>query len=304
MAEFNITAKTYAAEHYTNERQVIKRITTGELSGYQSQGIWYVRIEADKESAAPKVAFMSVLEYAQQEGIPVSRILEEIASGIRQGFHEKGIWYVGNKAEHIPPKRDRGMPAKFAFLILSVLTILVIGALIFERARTQDLASLQIEAQIFNKTGTSRPIARETFFLINKDLESVANDYIKDLAAPDHEIDVSVTGRDPSWLTLLSGSTALRNLLFDISYRSSNLNKWEFASNFTKSKVLWGPHVVQIAITDAEGKARFKSIQPQDYWVVGWTETSAGFGFWNHKVSLRKGSNTLLLNRGNAVYFK
>jgi len=165
------------------------------------------------------------------------------------------------------------------------------------------MASLNIEARVINKTGDSSPIVRETFFLLDKDLETIANDYIKDLAAPDHEANAPVTGRDPNWLTLLSGSTALRSLLFDISYRSNNINKWEFAANFAKSKSLWGLHVAQLAITNAEGKAKFKSMVPQDYWVVGWTETNAGFGFWNHKISLRRGSNTLLLNKGNAAYF-
>jgi hypothetical protein len=299
-----LTAKEYAAQRGIHERQVIKDITNDVLPGYQSRGIWYVRIVTEQPPIAPHAPFVSVLDYSQQTGIPVSRILEEIASGARSGFHEQGVWYLGNKVKANPPRRHRRMAIQVALIILVITIAIAVWLMPFHSIHHGDLALLTIDTQLVDKSGGSRPIINEKFFLLDSGLDTIANSYIKELSIYPHTAKNADITSDNSWSILLSGSAALRSLLFDISYRSNSINKWEFAANFTKSKWLWDAHIVQMVITDANGKAEFKPIQAKNYWVIGWTETNAGFGFWNYKILLQKGNNHLVLNQKNAVYYK
>ena len=306
MSKFVITAKAYAALHAMSERQILKLITTGSLSDDQHQGAWYVRVDSGHNTENLPHGPMSVQEYAKYTGVPISRILEEVATGSRSGFHHHGIWYVG-----IPPSKSRSSISWrgicLALLLSSVLALAAIGSWFWYQARqpVPALASLHINIVVMDKAGKSRPVVREAFFLLTKDLDNIADNYISNLAITDKVPHTNALTEAPKWVSMLAGSTALRSLLFDVASGSNLVNIWEFRQNFEKSKILWAPYTIQSTITNNAGQAQFNSIPAiKDYWVMGWTETNGGIGFWERKTTLTPGENKLTLNTDNAMYFK
>lgn len=253
-SELVVTAKIYAAEHGITEHQVIKYITTNKLPGYQTQGVWYVRLEAVKQ-------------------------------------HKCWTW-----------KQILSLVA-VAILVVASLSWLV-WMQIIENHR--EVGTLAIEVKIKDLTGTLHPVTGSAFFLISKDLEDIANEYMQILNTEKTFSHNNLFSKNtpPKWVTILTGATALRSLLFDISSNTERINVWDFRQNFEKSKLLWNNYVVQKVVTDVHGKARFEYVPIQEYWVVGWTGTATGLSFWKHWINLKLKDNQLSLRPENAAFFR
>ncbi|KOR27789.1 hypothetical protein TI03_06160, partial [Achromatium sp. WMS1] len=268
-----IPIEIYAAQHAVSERQVIKWITTGELPGYQVQGIWYVRvqIEQPKEPLIPTLP-MPVKDYAQQTGISIAKILEDIANGNIPGFHQQGTWYVGS------PKNNKHYLNTFSQWLLLLAVALISGIILWnwkQQSKSQSqLTTLNLEVHINNKIGKLRPAVQATFFLVTKSLEDIADDYLAKFTLSPQTSNTNITSNttynNPEWLNLVTSSSALRNLLFDLSSQSDSLNIWELQQNFIKSKLIWNQYVAYTATTNETGRAIFKDIIPGTYWVMGW----------------------------------
>lgn len=305
-----INVSVYAKQHATTEQQIIKRITLGQLSGYQAQGIWYVRLAIDPITPSSPALPISVAEYSKQTGIPIPKILEEIANGTKQGFPKHGIWYIGTAPDSIAiqPRKLR-----IDWLIYSLLFLAIVVLMLWTfwdqhiEKTTPKLTALTVEVKIKDLIGILRPVANEKVYLMSMDLEDIANNYLKLFQDESNRYQSSQLVNKttpPKWISMLIGSTALSSLLFDVSLKSNTVNVWEFRQNFEKSKPLWADYLVQQAITDTTGQAQFLLLPQQEYWVVSWTETPTGMSFWKHWVNLIQEKNQLSLVPGNAIYFK
>lgn len=303
-----VTVSTYAKQHATTEYQVLKRIILGELSGYQTQGVWYIRLPIDAATQPIPTLPISVIEYSKQTGIPVYKILEEIANGIQPGFHKHGIWYVGTDTNVVPQKvQQYGIKWLVYSLLFASFIALILGVWIKNQAEEKfpKLASLMVNVKINDVTGVLKPVTQEKIYLLSSDLEDIADDYLKLLNYENNRYSINqVVNNTPQWVTMFTGSTALRSLLFDLSSTTNRINIWEFRQNFEKSKPLWKNYLVQQAITDKTGSTKFQSIPLREYWVVMWTETPTGIGFWKQWINLVQEKNTLSLVPSNAMYFK
>jgi hypothetical protein len=150
--------------------------------------------------------------------------------------------------------------------------------------------SLQIEAQIIYSMGGPQPVARQTFYLLDTDLKEVAR------TGGDKEI----KAEDKVAVTSIA---ALVALLY-VAESGQPFKKKAAMEAFIGSKPVWESHIVQTAETDFKGQAEFKNLTPRDYWIVGITETRSSVAIWNHKVTVKRGENKVMLDQNNALYSK
>ncbi len=309
MTESSIPISAYAAQQGISERQILKRITIGELPGYQTQGVWYVKIKTELPEHNIKLTEpIPVLEYANQTGIPITTILEEIASGKTPGFHFQGIWYIGNQNTHKstishPTVKTYGHSRgyRYWFLTIGLLLSIPLSIGIWYFQPKPQLATLILNAQIKDHRNNLQPVLNQTFYLATKRLEDIAHDYLQDLANSAELEQIDIVRGTPKWLNLVASSTALRSLLFDLSSRSNSTNVWELQQNFEKSKPLWQRYVTHTANTNKSGQAKFIDVTPGKYWVLGWIKTHTGFGFWEYEIILYENTNMLRLTSENSL---
>jgi hypothetical protein len=263
-SEFVITAREYAVTHAITEQQVIKRISIGNLPGYQAQGVWYVRL--GMVSPSPTIV--------------------------------------------IKPRWTWLQPLLFTIVVALLIITGLIGSwwILWNQPVTieSETGNLRIEVKIRDKLGKLQPVVGSNFFLISKNLETIANEYIHTLSQTEilSKNNWSQSDKTPKWVNMFASTTALRSLLFDTSSNIERINMWDFRQNFEKSKILWNDYVIQTVATNQTGIAQFESIPIQAYWVMGWTATNSGFSFWEQWIKIKQGNNELLLNPENAVYFR
>ncbi|MDX6696202.1 MAG: hypothetical protein QOF02_3805 [Blastocatellia bacterium] len=178
---------------------------------------------------------------------------------------------------------------------------------------TTDKGTLKIEAQIIYTSGGPQPAARDAFYLLDADLLDVElpkSESIKNAKS----LEEAMTKFSPR-----------QQLKFIIEVARANKMMQEYARehrteipNLTPDKgetVLLGiellkrdkenaPHFIQSVTTDFQGRASFDSLKAGDHWIMGVTETRAGFAFWNYKVTVKPGENKVLLSQENALYSK
>jgi len=143
----------------------------------------------------------------------------------------------------------------------------------------QSKSALNLEAAIVYKMGGVQPIARQEFYLLDRDL----NEIFKEQG----EVQAKSLG----------GVARKRYYeLNDLVYPVVNRN--EFAS-LTNDVI---PKYVKYRIqTDFQGKAQLKDINPGRYYLYGNSETRGGRAVWNLQVDLKTGENSIVLDQNNAA---
>lgn len=129
---------------------------------------------------------------------------------------------------------------------------------------------LTIEAKIRPTSGgtTAQPVQKETFYLLDKDLESILSD-----------ADIEDT----------EGNGLVNAFGMSVVYpsRYPEINR--------KALAAINKHVVAKTLTDAQGKAKFPDVKPDSYYLFGITKTREGFSVWNTPITLSQGQTNLNL---------
>lgn len=133
-------------------------------------------------------------------------------------------------------------------------------------------SSLSIEAKLRNRSGTEQPVQKETFYILDKDLESILRDA---------DID------DEQGQGLIN------------AFGMSVLYPDRYAETNRKALAEINKHVVAKTLTDAQGKAKFPEVKTDSYYLFGITKTRDGFSVWNTPITLNDGQNILNLEPSN-----
>jgi hypothetical protein len=131
--------------------------------------------------------------------------------------------------------------------------------------------NIPIKAAIIYNLGGAQAVARENFYLLNKDALQIWKEagLIKDE----------------------------KNLWLDFSLdRLDAMDKKP--SKFERAIK---PHIVNTITTDFEGNATFDNVLEGSYYIHGVTETRGGYAVWSYKVSTNE-NKTVLLDNKNAIY--
>ena len=131
-----------------------------------------------------------------------------------------------------------------------------------------DKGTVNLEAKVATRTGSTQPVKAERFYLLDKELESILSD-----ADIDDE-----TGQG------LSNAFGL-SVVYPNRY--SDINK--------KALAAIAKHTVYKTQTDASGKAQMKGVKPDNYYLFGITKTGTGFAIWSSPVTIQAGDNSLVL---------
>jgi hypothetical protein len=144
---------------------------------------------------------------------------------------------------------------------------------------------LSIEAGLVYRSGDVKPVARTTFYLLDAHPGTVLRE------AGIRPSDTSSSNPDdPDGLASLLG---LAIVYADLPSEQSFLS-----AAMTALK----PHIVQSIATDFTGKAQFASAPAGTYYLMGASKTPRGMAFWNLKVELNSGQNSITLDQNNAAY--
>ena len=149
------------------------------------------------------------------------------------------------------------MKTSYAFHIF-IVAILVLTA-------CNNTATVNLEAALIYKMGGVQPVARQEFYLLDKDLNEILTE---------------------------QGNYDLNDLVYPIANKEENsLLTTEIIPKHIKYKLQ----------TDFQGKAQLKDILPGIYYLYGNSETRGGRAVWNLKVDLKAGENSVILDQNNVA---
>ena len=60
-----------------------------------------------------------------------------------------------------------------------------------------------------------------------------------------------------------------------------------------------GSEEIKFFITDSQGKARIEGLKAETYYIGGVSETNQEISFWNVRIELKPGKNSLILDNRN-----
>jgi hypothetical protein len=143
--------------------------------------------------------------------------------------------------------------------------------------------NIPIKAAIIYNLGGAQAVAREDFYLLNRDFLQVWKE------------SGLVNDKTLKELGVKLSDEQLFRLAF-IEDRLRVLNKKP--SKFDEAIK---PYIVKTVTTDFEGNAIFENVPEGDYYIYGVTETRSGYAVWSYKISTNE-SKTVLLDNKNATY--
>lgn len=145
-----------------------------------------------------------------------------------------------------------------------------------ETYRTLEAATgvLDIQAAVIYKMGGVQPVARETFYLLDSDLESVLRS-----AGLKADGGVGVIGR------------------FGLAVQYPDQN----AKFYNSAMAAVRRHVKYTITTDFEGKGSFQNVSQGQYFLFGMSNTRGGFAIWNLQTNIAAGRGSLILDQKNAA---
>lgn len=128
--------------------------------------------------------------------------------------------------------------------------------------------SVVIDAKMTAKNGSTQPVKKEKFYLLDKDLETILSD----------------AGIEP-----IVGQSLLNSFGLSVVYpdRYGDFNRAALAAI--------KPHIKYAGTTDVNGKASLGGIEPSSYYLFGVTKSGNGFAVWSSPVAVIAGENTLNL---------
>jgi len=149
-----------------------------------------------------------------------------------------------------------------------------------------------MEAQITRPSGETQAVARESFYLLDVDMISLAMDEGDERSPLREKLE-----REHPNLRMVAR-------VMDARRRSAYSLGAEAITFMENSRPLWESHVVGSAPTDAQGRAVFESLKPGDYWLMGRMQERGGAAFWNQRIFINRGENRIVLDQNNALYIK
>jgi hypothetical protein len=176
----------------------------------------------------------------------------------------------------------------FALCSPVALIIIVAGTLATSQRRKQPQpkalakpnAILKIEAGLVFRSGDVKPVARTTFYLLDADPAQVLKE-----GGVKRESEIEREELDP---------------MFDLALalRFQTLEKNQ--TYLTAAMVALKPHIIGTAVTGFDGKAEFSPIITGTYNLMGVVpEIGKSSAFWNLKITLKAGPQTIVLDNHN-----
>jgi hypothetical protein len=145
---------------------------------------------------------------------------------------------------------------------------------------SQQTSTLSFETGLVLRSGDVKPVARATFYLLDKDLETILRD----------------SGfRGDEGFPILD--------TFALKYVSRQLETLRGASvtTFDSAMLAVKPHIVTSTTSDFGGKGQFTSVKPGTYWLFHVSEVGRNTVLWNLKIDLKPGQNSVTLDQNNAA---
>ncbi len=136
---------------------------------------------------------------------------------------------------------------------------------------------IPIKVGIIYSMGGAQAVAREDFYLLNKDAVQIWKD-----------------------AGLLKGIKDEKQFMFNVlvdDYVATKDKPSKFAGTLK-------PHIVKTTTTDFEGNAAFENVPQGEYYIYSRITTRDGNAIWNYKVSTNPENKTVILDNKNAFYFK
>lgn len=132
-----------------------------------------------------------------------------------------------------------------------------------------DRGTLSIEAKVSDRTGATKPVKAEKFYLLDEDLESILSD---------------------ANIKPVNGQTLRNSFGLSVLYpdRYGDINK--------KALDEINKHIKYDVLTDSGGKAQMKDIKPDSYYLFAITKTAKGFAIWSSRIVINPGQNILNLS--------
>ena len=177
------------------------------------------------------------------------------------------------------------MDRNLVSLLISLSVVILSLAGCKQAAQKPTEHNIPIKVAIIYNFGGAQPVAREYFYLLNKD----ANQLWKEAGLLNAE-----KLRVPSMTKQPSDESVFRFYFSLDMLRVSEGNPSQFEDALK-------PFIVKTVNTDFEGNATFENVPEGVYYIYGVTETRSGYAVWNYKVSTEE-NKTVLLDNKNAVY--
>jgi hypothetical protein len=156
-------------------------------------------------------------------------------------------------------------------------------------AKRVEQSSLSIEAGLIYKSGDVKPVARTTFYLLDKGLGEILSE-------------AGLKASDSTRLNLPPdmASNSPENLCFMWKLAASSTYDEKSKSFMQRAEEAMKPHLIQTVMTDFSGKAQFAPVTPGTYFVVGHYKPDRDSAAWSVKVELKSGQNSVTLDNNNA----
>ncbi len=185
------------------------------------------------------------------------------------------------------------------FWLIMLLTSLVLS----NSSCSPQRNSLEIEAQVTNKTGEAQPVSKQSFYLLSKDpttIDESDSKYVEkreSYKTSQEKTEFVVNG------AMLNAVVESAKKIEDGDIVKSPLLYAAAFHAMEGAKPVWELYLVKEVQTDSGGKAVFDDIPAGDYWLLAQANIAGTKNIlWNLKVSLKSGRNELLLNEKNAVF--
>lgn len=135
-----------------------------------------------------------------------------------------------------------------------------------------DKGNLAVTASVVSRQGSKKPIRAEKLYLLKKDLNTILREANIDIEEGDYSSTLGAALVDPSRKALLQECLAAIK-----------------------------PFIVASTITGADGKAEFKNVKPDNYYLFGLHREGNTASVWNTNLTLNPGVNTIELTGDPAV---
>ncbi|MBX7174589.1 MAG: zinc ribbon domain-containing protein [Pyrinomonadaceae bacterium] len=131
-----------------------------------------------------------------------------------------------------------------------------------------DRGIVKVSAKVLAKNGITRPVTREKFYLLDKDLSSIlAEAKIDDEVGQGLKNAFALSVVDPS------------------KYRETN----------EKALAAIKKHIIYSTLTDNQGKAEIKNVKPDSYYLFAISATPNSYAIWDSMITVDSGENILTI---------
>lgn len=139
---------------------------------------------------------------------------------------------------------------------------------------------LSVEAGLVYKSGDVKPVARVTFYLLDKSLDDIMNE----------------AGLEDAKLEKFSkGAKYFAVLNFEKRKYGDVRGQYALAENAIK------PHIIATMTTDFGGKGEFPAVKAGSYYIMGVGGPEAQVVVWNLATTLKSGKQSVTLDQENAA---